>query len=174
MPFDPRTRMTTPYFAYGSNLCIARLRSRVSGVSFLELASLHAHELRWHKRSVDGSGKLSVIPSSASIVRGALFTMPVEDVPLLDEVEGLGLGYDRRSVVVRTADGEAGAWTYVARATHIDDALRPYSWYRDLVACGARALGLPDSYVESLRAVEADDDLDPVRDEKQRAYLPCR
>jgi len=38
-------------------MSIKRLRERVPSARFVSIATLHAHELRFHKKSVDGSGK---------------------------------------------------------------------------------------------------------------------
>ena len=82
------------YFAYGSNLCLPRLANRVPGVKALGPASLHGYELRWHKRSVDRSGKCSIVASAsaAAVVHGALFTIPKTEKHLLDRAEGNGYG----------------------------------------------------------------------------------
>lgn len=45
------------YFAYGSNMSSARLRARVPSCRPIGIAFLPGHELRFHKRSKDGSGK---------------------------------------------------------------------------------------------------------------------
>ena len=44
-------------FAYGSNMPSARLRGRCPSARAIGIAELRGHELRWHKRSKDGSGK---------------------------------------------------------------------------------------------------------------------
>ena len=35
-----------------------------------------------------------------------------------------------------TDNGETGAYTYVADESAVDESLRPYSWYKDLVVEG--------------------------------------
>jgi hypothetical protein len=56
---DPETGPPEPaeYFAYGSNMETARLRERMPSAKPLGVAKLSGHELRFHKRSKDGSGK---------------------------------------------------------------------------------------------------------------------
>lgn len=163
------------YFAYGSNLCLARLRHRVPGVELVALATLDAHELRWHKRSnKDGSGKFSVVPSeSPSAVPGALFHVPDDEKHRLDHAEGLGYGYDEVEVSVTSSAGRQEAWTYVASPSHIDDSLMPFSWYRDLAAEGAACLGLPPDHVAFLRGIESRTDPDTEREAAERAFIPC-
>lgn len=162
------------YFAYGSNLCLARLRHRVPGAEFVAVASLDGHALRWHKRSnKDGSGKFSVVEAPGSAVPGALFAIPSDEKPLLDKAEGLGYGYDEREVSVVSSKGMHSALTYVASASHVDDSLAPLSWYRDLTADGAATLGLPEEHVAFLRSIPAAQDGDAERESKERSFLPC-
>ena len=163
------------YFAYGSNLCVHRLEHRAPGVVTLGAASLEGFRLRWHKRGADGSGKCSILRSFArsATVHGALFLIPRASMLRLDQVEGVGVGYEKVTVRVRAASGTVGARTYIASATHVDDSLRPYAWYRDLVVSGARALSLPARYVEELRRIETWKDEDRTRARRNLASLPC-
>ena len=164
------------YFAYGSNLCLPRLRSRVPGAALVSLAPLHGFALRWHKRSQDGSGKASVlrVPNAAAFVWGALFRIPADQRAGLDKAEGLGNGYRENLIEVEMPDGElAQAWTYVAMETHIEEDRVPFAWYRDLVVCGAQSLGLPASYVDGLKAVQVRVDQDKNRESRERGFLPC-
>ena len=56
--------------------------------------------------------------------------------------------------------------------TAIDEALKPYSWYKDHVLAGSQEHGLPPDYVaEFIEAVEAVEDPDAKRDKKERAML---
>jgi hypothetical protein len=164
------------YFAYGSNLCLPRLRSRAPGVQACGAATLHGFGLRWHKRSSDGSGKCSIIQSEASsaLVHGALYVMSRSAKELLDQVEGLGNGYEETTVNVMSAEGSITARTYVAAASHVDDSLRPYSWYRDLVVSGALAHQLPVEYVSSLQGVGVWADPNQARAQSHLASMPCR
>ncbi len=131
--------------------------------------------MRWHKRSVDGSGKCSILRSSASgsVVHGVLYRLPLTSKPQLDQVEGLGVGYIEETVQVYGEASVSEALTYVASLNHIDDSLQPYSWYKRLVVAGAAAQGLPPEYVDSLRSVESRLDLNVERAAKHLADLPC-
>ena len=172
----PRASLDIHYFAYGSNLCLPRLRSRAPGVEANGAAVLHGFGLRWHKRSSDGSGKCSIVQSAASsaLVHGALYLMPLPAKRLLDQVEGLGQGYEETTINVMSSRGRVSARTYVAAASHVDDSLRPYSWYRDLVVSGALAHQLPAEYVNSLQRVGVWADPDLARAESHLASMPCR
>ena len=167
--------MSIFYFAYGSNLCDARVTGRAPGAAALWPAWLPGFELRWHKRGLDGSGKCSVLPStsSTSVVHGVLYRLPLGSKPKLDQVEGLGIGYTEATVRVHGDSCVSEALTYVASSTHIDESLQPYSWYKRLVVAGAAAQGLPPDYVDSLRAVETWPDPDVEREARHLADLPC-
>ncbi len=91
----------------------------------------------------------------------------------LDRVEGLGAGYEKTTVRVRAAARTFGARTYIASPTHVDDSLRPYGWYRDLVVSGARTLSLPADYVEELRRTKTWKDEDRARARRNLVSLPC-
>lgn len=165
--------MEIRYFAYGSNLCLRRLRDRAPSARPEGRATLPGYRLCWHKRSADGSGKCSVSASENAIVHGVLFSMPAEEKVRLDAVEGLGNGYADVEVAVESKEGRVLASTYVATEEHVDESLKPYSWYRDLVIAGARTFGLPGDYIESLRQVSAIEDPRTERDGKNRRSVPC-
>ena len=167
--------MSILYFAYGSNLCGARVAGRAPGAVALRPAQLSGFELRWHKRSVDGSGKCSIQPStfSASVVHGVLYRLPLASKPKLDQVEGLGVGYTEVPVRVHSGPHISEALTYVATPTHVDESLKPYSWYKRLVVAGAVAQGLPPDYIDSLRTVVSLPDPDVERRARHLADLPC-
>ena len=78
----------------------------------------------------------------------------------LDQIEGVGFGY---SIEVIDAPGFSECFTYVATASHIDEKLRPYSWYKELVLVGCDALGLPSDYIATIEAVTTIDDPDRER-----------
>jgi len=162
------------YFAYGSNMLTARLRARVPSCRPLGVAWLPGHELRFHKRSKDGSGKCNALPAEgAAGVMGVLFSFDAIDRPGLDRAEGRGAGYDDTMVTVLDAKGRSlNVLTYLAHPDHIDNHLKPYGWYRDLVIEGSREHGLQQDYVaRRIEAVEAIEDLDRARDAEERAVL---
>jgi len=56
----------------------------------------------------------------------------------------------------------------VSEETHINPALRPYSWYKRFVVEGASQHRLPPECVNLLEGVEAIGDPDPARDAENR------
>jgi len=158
------------YFAYGSNLSLARLRARVPSARRLGSGALYRHELRFHKAGRDGSAKCDAWASGdpGHAVHGALFAICPTQKYLLDRAEGLGHGYAECRVRVRLAGGaEVDAFTY--RALRLDDSLQPYSWYLDHVLIGARESGLPEAYIRRIEGTAAVADTDRERDARERA-----
>lgn len=136
------------YFAYGSNMSLARLRARIPSAVPIGRHVLPGHELRWHKVSKDGSGKCDAFRTDATEAKvfGMLFRIDQADKPTLDKVEGLGWGYESRAVELVAPDGDViVANTYIA--TRIDAGLKPYSWYLHHVLTGAREAALPSHYI---------------------------
>jgi hypothetical protein len=129
------------------------------------VATLPGFELRWHKRGVDGSGKCSVLRSTSldALVHGVLYRLPRSSKSRLDQIEGLGVGYAEATIEVVGDAGSEEALTYVATASHVDDSLRPYDWYKRLVIAGAAAHRLPPNYLAKLHAVESRPDPNAAR-----------
>ncbi|MBC2805974.1 gamma-glutamylcyclotransferase [Rhizobium ruizarguesonis] len=163
------------YFAYGSNMCTARLLYRVPGAAIVGSATLEGHRLRFHKRGKDKSGKCNAdfTGSADDRVLGVLFTVPAAELGKLHSAEGRGYGYDDHSLEVQMADGATvKALTYLAATTHIDDSLAPYGWYWDFVDAGAREHGLPAMYREAhIDSVQHHPDPDAQRDRDERAKV---
>jgi hypothetical protein len=156
-------------FAYGSNLCRGWLTLRSPSATYDYLARLPAHELRFDKRSIDGSGKGNArfTGQQEDCVWGVVVDVPDKEKPGLDKAEGLGKGYDEQLIGVIDAAGQThSVHAYFASSTHIDDSLKPYSWYLDLVVRGASARGLSEVYVNWLRGLESVEDTDPDRPTK--------
>ena len=166
--------MAFVYFAYGSNMCVARLRARTPSADCVATAQLPAHVLRWHKRSDDGSGKADALYTGhdRDVVWGVLFQIADNEKSDLDRAEGLGRGYDEVEVTVRQAGaGDRQAITYVADATYVDESLSPYSWYKQLVVRGAVQHGLPPDYLAAIQAVAAQVDPDGGRTARSSALV---
>ncbi len=163
------------YFAYGSNMCTSRLRSRVTSATFYCVARLPGYRLRFHKRGQDESGKCNAFRTDRpqDEVLGIVFEIDPVDKPNLDNAEGLGNGYHEETVRLIYDQGDLEAYVYIADKTHIEDNLLPYTWYKEFVVGGALEHGLPDSYVEMLIQVKAINDSKPGRAAQERRLLPC-
>ncbi|UUP20060.1 gamma-glutamylcyclotransferase family protein [Nitratireductor thuwali] len=162
------------YFAYGSNMSTARLRERMPSCKPLGIATLPGLSLRFHKRSVDKSGKCNAYPSGddGSVI-GVLFSFDPAERAKLDKAEGVGSGYVHAMVTVINEKGRRRkVLTYLASSDYVDDSLKPYGWYKDFVLAGAREHGLPPEYVaKCIESVEAIEDPKKTREKKRRATL---
>ncbi|TGD74339.1 gamma-glutamylcyclotransferase [Mangrovimicrobium sediminis] len=142
------------YFAYGSNMSLARLCARVPGALPLGQRRLSGYTLRFHKRGTDGSAKCDAFftGSENDAVLGMLYAVHLSGKAVLDEIEGLERGYDEKQVELSCSRGtRCAASTYVATA--IDPTLLPFDWYLQHVLAGARDAALPADYVR--RAIES-------------------
>lgn len=156
------------YLAYGSNMSLRRLQARVPEASPIGRAELPGHELRFHKRGRDGSGKCDAhFTNGPGHLVGVLFDLPLAGKKVLDRIEGLGAGYEEKRVTVTLYDGtRSDALTYYA--TDIDDTLQPYCWYRHHVMAGALEFDLPKDYIDTIGAITVV--TDPDRERREREY----
>ena len=90
----------------------------------------------------------------------AVFEISLADKRKLDRIEGVGVGYAEISLGIPEL-GECAS--YAATESYIDDSLKPYDWYKELVLFGARFHGFPDDYLDQIESVPAVDDPNPDR-----------
>ena len=159
------------YFGYGSNMLTARLRARVPSATPHSTGRVEGYDLRFHKRSQDGSGKCNIVSAEDQAVYGVVFDVDARELDALDEAEQRGRGYERRDVRVHGSSSSVEAFAYVAQPAYVDDALLPYEWYHALVLAGAREHSLPPSYVATLGAVRSYPDPNEARRRKYRTLL---
>lgn len=160
------------YFAYGSNMSQQRLKQRLPKSQFIGVATLPHFQIRFHKKSVDGSAKADALFTGRPDDRvfGALYQLSSTDMTLLDQIEDCGIGYERKEVFVDACGRDLSAWTYCA--LHIDRSLLPYSWYHRHVLIGAEELRLPDHYIEHIKSFQTCTDNDRAREEKESSIYP--
>ena len=149
------------YAAYGSNLHPVRLTERLPAARFKGPAFLPGYALSFTKRSEDGSGKCT-IGLGGDGVHLAVYEISARDKERLDEIEGVGAGYEAIDVDV---PGIGTCATYIAASSHVDPDLCPYDWYRELVLLGCRYHGFPDEYVRRIAALAFAADGDVARSE---------
>ncbi|MEZ5739231.1 MAG: gamma-glutamylcyclotransferase family protein [Burkholderiaceae bacterium] len=164
------------YAAYGSNLLPVRLQRRTPSARFLGCAALPGHQLAFGKRGQDGSGKCWLRRDDTATAQVAVFEVARVDRQALDRFEGLGDGYERELVDLQLADGRwqgrrVSAYVYMATPSAIDEALRPFDWYRDLVLAGARHHRFATSLVRWLGGLPVAIDADRARQLAARDLL---
>lgn len=159
------------YFAYGSNMSTRRLSERTPSAKPFGIGQLSEHQLVFHKIGRDGSAKCDIHETGRTrdIVWGVLFKISLDERYLLDRAEGLGCGYEYKTVRVKSNETfiEAGAYY----ATHIDASLHPFDWYLNFVLKGAEEHGLPNSYLKSLKSRSMIADPDTSRSQRNFALL---
>lgn len=152
------------YFAYGSNMALARLQHRIPSARRLGIGHLPGYQLRFHVRSTkDSSAKCDAFLTGDGNDRvlGVLFRMDPEAKPVLDGYEGVGVEYRDELVPVEVDGGREEALIYLG--TNFDSSLRPYRWYREHVLRGALENDLPAAYVRTIRDVPCIEDPDAER-----------
>jgi len=160
------------YFGYGSNMCTGRLRARVSSANPLGKCFLRNYRFSFNKSSTDGSGKGNIenVDTSEEVVWGVLFELDPQQKHLLDRAEGLGHGYNEITQEIELENGQKHrAVMYIADSDHIDNALKPYSWYKRFVMEGAAQHALPPSYIKFLDSFADKADPNKSRDAENRA-----
>lgn len=157
------------YFSYGSNMSSRRLRRRVPSATPIAVAALRGHVLKFHNKSdKGGSGKCDAFETGdeSDFLYGVVFHLNRAEIGALDRDKGVGYGYEKKPVMVHSANGEhRTAFTYYA--THIEPVLAPLCWYKEHVVRGAEEHGLPPDYILFLKSVRHrdDSDMDRVRHE---------
>jgi len=158
------------YFAYGSNMSLRRLRERIESVHTLGIYTLDHHELRFHKAGKDGSAKCDAYFTGKfnHAIHGVLYRISDAGKTVLDRIEGVGSGYEEKIVRLCDAGGNiVEAVTYYA--THIDEKLLPFHWYKEHVLVGARETGLPEDYIARIEDTVSVEDPDAARQARQLA-----
>ncbi|WP_104201671.1 gamma-glutamylcyclotransferase family protein [Billgrantia saliphila] len=148
------------YFAYGSNMNVARVEARIGVVRRALAGVLHGHALRFDKASrIAGLAHANVVPASGERVEGALFELlHPEQIERMDPYEGYPHDYQRQRRAIVTAEGAIEAWVYIAAPGTTADALRPASEYLAHLLAGKPFLSA--DYHRRLTRVDAVSGLD--------------
>lgn len=149
--------MTFLYFAYGSNMLPARLRSRCPSAKTIGAAVARDWILEFSKASKDGSGKATLAPAPSASVPGVIFEIDVAEQKRLDKHEGVGFGYRREDAF--TVEGIT-VLTSSYLGTSLDRARQPFDWYLATVIAGAEHHGLNVDHVAALKRTPFVEDTD--------------
>ena len=163
------------YFAYGSNMCTKRLQAadRCPDAKVISTGHILEHALKFNKRSADGSGKANACRTGepTDIVYGVLFEFGGASRSQLAKAEGVGKGYQECGVNVILKDRKVTAISFLADPDAMQDGLKPYDWYLDMLVAGAREHNLPVEYIEALAQTEFLKDMDENRIQSALRYL---
>jgi len=133
------------YFAYGSNMSPRQMAMRCPGARAVGAAQLY--DWRFH---VNTRGSASILPNKGSVVHGVLWRCNATHFHALDKYEGVGWGnYRRRHVaIVMPCGTRALAVVYAGTRTY--DGRARVRYMATTVLPGAKAFGLPESYIDEL------------------------
>ncbi len=134
------------YFAYGSNMSEQRLISRVPSATKICIATLKEYQLRFNKKSIDGSGKANAHYSGNhdDFIIGVVFTIDEQDKSTLDNEEK---GYAPTTVHI---DGIGDVYLYVANLDKINESLKPYDWYLFHLKFGVTLNNIEHTYAKQI------------------------
>jgi|TARA_Y100000310_G_C20688079_1_gene820385 cation transport regulator ChaC len=143
------------YFAYGSNMDVARMQERQMDFDHAEGGVLRDFRLAFNKRSTRqiGMASANVVQCAGSRVEGVVYRLLGSAcITKMDPYEGYPLGYDRRKLTIRLRGGdEQPAWVYTANADYIDETLKPARWYLNHLLAGREHLS--EDYYQHLTQV---------------------
>jgi cation transport regulator ChaC len=140
------------YFAYGSNMDPVQMSDRAPGGRAIGAARLAGWRLTFTRDSPGWGGGVGHIEHDrGDEVWGVLWEVTSADLAALDDYEGVAAGaYVRATVAVEHDGVERDALVYVAVPRGFK---QPSKRYVDALVRGAEAHGVPETYVERLRAL---------------------
>lgn len=129
----------------------SRLIARCPSAKAIDHAVAKGWDLEFSKKSIDGSGKATLITNAEAInTPGVLFEINARELNELDRFEGAGKGYDRLDgFEIETFKGSVKAVTYLASERHSN--MIPFDWYLALIVAGVLEHKLTDAYADHLR-----------------------
>lgn len=123
---------------------------------------------------VTARGSASIVPMDGGTVHGVLWRCDVAHLTMLDRYEGVSWGnYRRRRLFVEIAErGHAPAFSYV-NARHYPGRAR-VGYMTTAILPGAEAFGLPQIYIDELRAWLPDRPIGETRNRYRGSRKPVR
>jgi gamma-glutamylcyclotransferase len=138
------------YFAYGSNMSRAQMRSRAGEIAEDRPGRLQNYELVFNKKVRGGTAAANIRPAPGSVVLGVLYKINESSYRSLDRFEGAPVHYRRIQIDVLDAEGRpVPAEAYIA--TKVEKGLRPAPHYLKTILDGAAEHNLPADYIEKIR-----------------------
>lgn len=148
------------YFAYGSNMNLAQMKSRCPGATKIGNGRLNGYEIFFPRKSSsrEGKGVASICEKEGTYIEGVLFELTITDWNNLDRFEGVQNSYIRKLVTISMNDGiEIVAETYIANPME-GSPFKPSKLYMDLIIHGAEENGLSKDYIEKLKKIEYEEE----------------
>lgn len=145
------------YFTYGSFMDKENLKKHCPSASFICKAMIPNWEVQFNYYSTNYKGGVTGIePATGKLVRGAVYEIPPDEMEHLDTIEGIPEGiYYRHPILVVSEAGEP-MLAHVYRTMNPRGPFKPTALYLKFMIEGARALGLPGEYIETLQRETVD------------------
>jgi gamma-glutamylcyclotransferase (GGCT)/AIG2-like uncharacterized protein YtfP len=127
------------YFAYGSNMNPARVRTRGLRVRGMLAGRVAGFDLAFDKQSREhaGTGHANLVFAPGQHAEGVLYELVSEaEIRRMDPFEHAPVNYSREAVAVQTAVGVIHAWTYFANPAACVRGARPEAAYLAHLLCG--------------------------------------
>lgn len=144
------------YFAYGSNMNLARMHDRGMQVVDVRPGLMRNFRLVFNKCAVgeDGLAHANIAYAPGDRVEGVLYELvDVGEIRRMDPYEGAPRLYSRDVFPIEIdAGAHQPAWVYVANRAVILEGLRPAAWYLAHLLEGRPHLS--DAYYRWLQTVE--------------------
>jgi gamma-glutamylcyclotransferase (GGCT)/AIG2-like uncharacterized protein YtfP len=131
------------YFAYGSNMFENQMIKRQCNIISKKKGILYNFELKFNKKSTDGSGKCNIIEKDKNIVEGGVYEIDEDSLQKLTEIEK---GYYKKIVHIHINNEVLNCITFVADKDKINDSLKPNIEYKKTVILGAKEFELSEKY----------------------------
>jgi len=144
------------YFAYGSNMDVARMKKR--GIAFSKRCAAHLYSYRLDFNKVaqrnPREGKANIVVDDSGLVEGALYDIEATSLPELDKFEGYHEHYLKIPVklLIPADSQQVCAITYIANPDKIKDGLKPCKEYLNHLLAGKDILS--KGYFEWLQGTE--------------------
>ena len=142
---------TVWYFAYGSNMSRAQMKSRAGQILEEQVGKLENYQMVFNKKARGGSATANIRLAPGKMVYGVLYKIPEAALRNLDRFEGVPEHY--RRIEVTATDGQGNtipAQAYIA--TKVEKGLRPAAHYLQTILKGAGEHALPAEYIEEIKA----------------------
>lgn len=122
------------YFAYGSNLSLAQIKTRCPESIAMVKVRLKDYKLVYNKYA-------DIIPCEGEVVYGAIYELSLDDLKKLDNYEGYPKLYEKIELKVEDEKGsvyEAFAYSMVKKGNE-----KPSESYVEIIKSGYRDWGIP-------------------------------
>ena len=144
------------FFAYDSAMNNTRLEGRGLKIISYESAYLNDYELKFNKRSVDGTTKANIVRMPEKKVYGIIYKLPKSELTKLDNIVGKTSGhFDRQELQVITMNDEvfvANVYSAVAKYLVTEDAMLPSHQHVNTIVNAALRHRLDSNYITYLKS----------------------